>query len=195
MEAIPIKLKANPSTKDEDLANLRAFSNEGRRSHLSAETLEVKAISSIPRIRKCYGWLRLSGQAFREIPTKLRAPSLRVGKIPRTMSAGKEYIAIAYEYIEEGENRPAIVEKVTNFFCLAGFSHTNSPASRNWKSGVLVDLSDIVHPGGISGIVREWLEVLPMKAFIASASFYGNVRSRTCLTASAHAAAAVTVNL
>lgn len=47
----------------------------------------------------------------------------------------------------------------------------------------------------ISGIVREGLEVLPMKAFIVSASFSGNTWSRTCLTASAHAAAAVTVNL
>ncbi|KAH8654680.1 hypothetical protein BGZ61DRAFT_203700 [Ilyonectria robusta] len=153
MEAIPIKLKANPSTKDEALANLRAFSNEGRRSHLSAEALEVKAI---PRIRKCYGWLGLSGQVFREVPTKLRAPSLRVGKIPRAMSADKEYIAIVYEYIEEGENRPAVVEEVANFFWLAGFSHTNSPAARNWKSGVLVDLSDIVHPGGYGWHQRRY---------------------------------------
>lgn len=64
------------------------------------------------------------------------------------MSVDKEYTAIVYEYVQEGENPPAVVEGVANFLWLAGFSHIISPAARKRKSGVLVDLSDFVHAGG-----------------------------------------------
>ncbi|KAK1762574.1 hypothetical protein QBC33DRAFT_481372 [Phialemonium atrogriseum] len=148
IESTPILVNGNPKTKDDAMANVCAFSHEGRQRQSSAGSSGVTAISSIPRMRKCYGWLRFSGQIFLKMPARLRAPTLHIDKVKRTMSADREYIAIVYEYVEEVENDPAVVEEVAAFFWLAGFSHTISPAARNWKSGVLVDLSDIVHPGG-----------------------------------------------
>ncbi|KAF4448118.1 hypothetical protein F53441_8434 [Fusarium austroafricanum] len=98
--------------------------------------------------RKCFGWLRLSGDIFRRFPLEMRAPSYKVSKIQRSMSSSRNYIALVYEYVEEGENDEAVVEDVDRFFWLAGFSHTISPSAENWKSGVLVDLADIVYAGG-----------------------------------------------
>lgn len=62
------------------------------------------------------------------------------------MSPDKEYMAIVYEYVEEGENDPDTVQQALDFFWLAGFSGTLSQLPQNWKSSVLIDLSDIVPP-------------------------------------------------
>ena len=143
----PIWVHANPRTQDEALDNLYAFSDKGR--HLSSlGSCKSLPITSMPRIRKCFGWLRLSGDVFRAFPPELKAPSYKISKVQRSISFDKEYIAVVYEYVEEGRNDEAVVEDVDRFFWLAGFSHTLSPSVKNWKSGVLVDLADIVHAGG-----------------------------------------------
>lgn len=66
----------------------------------------------------------------------------------RAFLPGKTYTALVYEYVEEGANDPAVVRGVAGFLWLAGFSFASSPLARNWKSGMLVDLSDIVQPRG-----------------------------------------------
>lgn len=137
-----------PKNKDEALANLYWFSNEGRQMNTSAQGAHAEEIVTTPRIRKCYGWTRFSGHSLLELPKDLKPPVLQVGKFCRSISTEKEYTAIVYEYVEEGENRPDVVEEADRFFWLGGFSHSSSPAARNWKSGVLVDLSDIIHAGG-----------------------------------------------
>ncbi|KJZ70542.1 hypothetical protein HIM_10086 [Hirsutella minnesotensis 3608] len=147
-ESTTILVNANPRTRDEALANLLAFSTEGRQLQASSEHSGITAISSIPRITKCYGWLKFSGRVFFRMPVSKRAPTIRVDKITRNLSPDREYTAIVYEYIEEGDNNPAVVEEVDRFLWLAGFGHTISPAARNWRAGVLVDHSDIVHPTG-----------------------------------------------
>lgn len=153
----PPLVNANPRTKDEAKANIYAFSTEVRQMKSpSDKTSETMEISSIPRLKKCYGWLTLSGQLFRGLHRSLKPPALHVGKIKRSMSADKDYTAIVYEYVEEGENPPDVVEEVADFFWLAGFSHILSPAARNWKRGVLVDLSDIVHAGGYGWHVKSY---------------------------------------
>lgn len=53
-----------------------------------------------------------------------------------------------YEYIEEGDNTEDIVRQSLEFFWRTGFSFTISPLWRNWKSGILVDLSDVVQIRG-----------------------------------------------
>ncbi|KAF5621355.1 uncharacterized protein FTJAE_11326 [Fusarium tjaetaba] len=140
----PIMVNASPRTKDEALANLDGFSNEGRQMNTLALGAHVEEIVTIPRIRKCYGWTTFSGHVLLELPKELRPPVLRV----------------VYEYVEEGENHPDVVEEADKFFWLAGFSHSSSPAARNWKSGVLVDLSDIVHAGGYGCIItRQYQDI------------------------------------
>ncbi|KAF5974095.1 hypothetical protein FBULB1_7927 [Fusarium bulbicola] len=119
----PIVVNASPRTKDDALANLRSFSDEGRQMNTSVQGAHVEEITKIPRIRKCYGWTKFSGQVFRELPIRLRPPVLNVGKICRAMPAEKEYTAIVYEYVEEGENHPDVVEEADKFFWLTGFTY------------------------------------------------------------------------
>lgn len=130
------------------MANLLAFSDEPYPGQQAAQGSKLAQIQSIPRITKCYGWLRFSGQVFLQMPMRTRPPSIVVSKEHRSFSPNKEYLAIVYEYIEDGENDPAVVEQVADFFHLTGFSFASSPLEKNWKHGVLVDFSDIIHPGG-----------------------------------------------
>lgn len=144
----PIRVKAKPQTQDDALNNLFAFSDEGRLAQSDTGSAETVPIVSMPRTRKCFGWLRLSGDMLCRLPLDLKAPSFTISKIQRSMSSNMNYIALVYEYIEEGENEKAVVEYVDRFFWVAGFGHTISPSAQNWKEGVLVDLADIVHIGG-----------------------------------------------
>lgn len=147
----PILLSANPKTKHDAKVNLHAFSKEGREQHSSTpnEDSEIIEISSMPRMKKCYGWLPFDGGILLGMPWELNPPQkFTVGKVKRHMSYEKEYIAIIYEYVEEAENSEAVVGEVSKFLWLAGFGHNGSPARKNWKSSVLVDLSDFVHARG-----------------------------------------------
>ncbi|KAH7113097.1 hypothetical protein EDB81DRAFT_862637 [Dactylonectria macrodidyma] len=148
VESTPIRVHANPRTQNEALNNLYAFSDEGRQAQSYPGSSKTVPIVSMPRTRECFGWLRLSGDMFCRLPLDLKAPSFKMSKIQRSMSSDRNYIALVYEYVEEGKNNKAVVEDVDRFFWLAGFGHTMSPSAKNWKSGVLVDLADIVHVGG-----------------------------------------------
>jgi hypothetical protein len=146
----PILVNANPITWDDALDNQAAFSDEARMSQLSAAQQEpgpgCRQITTVPRMKKCHGWLTLNSSVFSELPWQLRPPATKVGKVERSIQPGKEYTAIVYEYVEEGENDVAAVQESMDFFWLAGFGFTLSPLEKNWKSGMLVDLSDIVPP-------------------------------------------------
>lgn len=85
-------------------------------------------------------------------------PVITVSKIKRSFSRGKNYTAIVYEYVEEAKNDHDDVQEAMDFFWIAGFGRTLSPLLVNWKSGVLVDLSDIAPPRGYGwseGLYRE----------------------------------------
>lgn len=64
------------------------------------------------------------------------------------MTGDGHHVAIVYEYINEGENVAETVEEVATFLWRAGFTFTNYASEGNWKSGVLVDMSEIVHVHG-----------------------------------------------
>ncbi|KAJ4212487.1 hypothetical protein NW759_011526 [Fusarium solani] len=147
VDSKPIRVLANPKTKQEARYNLFWFSDEARLASFP-EDLEAAEITSMPRFRKCYGWLKFSGEVSKSLPFRLWAPPRTVSKIQRSISWSKEYTAIVYEYVEGGENEEAVVEEVDRFCWLTGYSHNLSPAARNWKSRVLVDLADIVHARG-----------------------------------------------
>jgi hypothetical protein len=68
-----------------------------------------------------------------------------VGKHLRSLQPDRhKSIAVVYEYGEDGENDTEAVENVTRFLRLAGFYFCPQPWAKNWRSGVLVDHSDIV---------------------------------------------------
>jgi hypothetical protein len=172
----PVLVIPDPASHDDAKMNQAAFCDEGRQhqprlptqqSELLGTTIGaspesgaasdeipaampgIRAITTIPRMRKCYGWLTLPRGLLDGAPSWLRAPCLTFGmKLKRFMQHDQEYPAILYEYVEDGENDPSRVQEALDFFWLAGFSATMSPLARNWKSNVLLDLSDIVPARG-----------------------------------------------
>ncbi|KAJ4314845.1 hypothetical protein N0V84_008676 [Fusarium piperis] len=139
----PIRVLADPRDKLEARHNLFWFSDEAH-SESFPEEFEAVEITSMPRFTKCYGWLKFNSDVFLDLPLRLKAEPRTISKVKRFISPSKEYTAIVYEYIEKGENDEAVVEEVDRFCWLTGFAHTLSPLARNWRSGVLVDHSDIV---------------------------------------------------
>lgn len=158
----PILVNANPATWEDAVANQAAFSDEARLnrppspSPSSSPPAEqdpgpgptLRQLTKIPRMKKCHGWLTLQTNVFKGYPWYIMPPVMTVSKIRRFFSHGKDYMAIVYEYVEEAENDLDTMQQAMDFFWLAGFSRTLSPLLKNWKSGVLVDLSDIVPPRG-----------------------------------------------
>ncbi len=98
--------------------------------------------------------LTISGKTLTSLKWVLRPPVIEVDRTTHYISNNKEYLKIVYKYVEVGENNPAIVDEVVKFVWLAGFSFTMGLGVRNWKSGVLVDLSDII-PVGSFGWRKE----------------------------------------
>lgn len=141
----PILVNANPNTEDDALHNLMAFSHEYLQTDILASNPKMTQVPALPRIAKCYGWLEFGRQMTQLIPRQKRAPLVHAKGTKRFMSRNKDYVAIVYEYIEEGSNDKTAVETVDGFLWLVGFCVTGN-AARNWRSGVLVDHSDIVYP-------------------------------------------------
>lgn len=104
----------------------------------------------MPRVRECCGWLTIRSKWLERSARsrRLLPPEITVDKVRRHLVSYPEYVAIVYEYVEEGENDPAAVQESLDFFWLAGFCGTRSQLAVNWMNGVLLDLSDIVSPCG-----------------------------------------------
>lgn len=157
VESSPVLLNANPRTKHDAVANLGAFSTQGRVGCTQAtQDPTLVPISSLPRMRQCYGWMTVHGQALSQLPRSQLVSYQLIGKLERFFTREQTYTAVVYEYVEEDINDPVAVEAVATFLWLAGFSHGNSPLAQNWKSGVLIDLSDIVHPLGFGWQVTRY---------------------------------------
>lgn len=139
-----VRVLDRPVDASEAKMNYYAFCDELRGDQCDNPE-ETRTISSIPRMVKCYGWMKISPAI---IPLRLQVPPVEVDKRKRSFNPAKEYLAILYELVEDGENGIPVVEEVADFLWHAGFCFTLSPLERNWKSGVLVDMSDIIHFDG-----------------------------------------------
>lgn len=143
---------SNPSTFEEARHKFFGFAEEIRRTRKREESgsrdPDLVEVVEMPRFAKCYGWLRLNRKKdFTRMPRSVLPHTVRVGKHIRSLPKEQdEFIAVVYEYVEGGKNDTETVEKVATFLWLAGFSFCARPLARNWKSGVLVDHSDIVGP-------------------------------------------------
>ena len=171
----PIHVLADPATRADALANQKAFCDEARRNQMvpppptaqqalgsaapgsdspndtpaAPAAAASRPITAVPRMRKCHGWLKIQSEMLNGIHSWLAPERIDLGmKCSRFMQGRREYTAVVYEYVEEGDNDAAAVQEALDFFWLAGFSTTISPLARNWKSSVLVDLSDVVPPRG-----------------------------------------------
>ena len=146
-----VQVLDKPQNKTEATENYMAFSDEWREQHLHGDMdgTATRTITCVPRMVDCYGWMRIKST---DIPESQRPPDSVVDRIPRSMPPDKEYIAILFEFIEDGRNDKDAVEKVSDFLWHAGFCLTCSPLERNWRSGVLVDWSDVVDVNGFGWV-------------------------------------------
>lgn len=140
----PIRVHKEPKTKDDALSNLRSFSVEGQQRRHMRSCIELTP-EHIPRLRGCYGWLKLSGDFLNGLG-RMAAPEVKLRNRYREFFSGREYFAIVYEYIEEGNADEGKVQAALDFYYMTGFQFTLSPLLANWKSGVLIDFSDIMCP-------------------------------------------------
>ncbi|OAA63272.1 hypothetical protein SPI_03435 [Niveomyces insectorum RCEF 264] len=133
--------------------NIQSFSTDMRENpeivteYAAKYNLQLRSISSVPRLRKCYGWLPFHDNLLRNLPTSLQPPPVRIDhKLTRTLNdIDTERVAIIYEYVERKENELAKVQEAVDFFYLVGF-HMSTSLRRNWESSVLLDLSDLTNP-------------------------------------------------
>lgn len=99
----------------------------------------------MPRFRKCYGWLKISGDELKaKFPPHHWPPTLDIDKIHRELYDDTEYTAIIYEYVEEAENMLETMQETIDFLEQTGFCMTWSPLKRNWKNSILIDMSDFI---------------------------------------------------
>lgn len=126
----PIRVRAKPTDRNQALINLYAFSNEGRRDQLLRDISGCIEVSTMPRTRRCFGWLKISG---REVGgDKYSRPMVMVEKLRREIDLDQEYTAIVYEFIPKGENNPDTVQSTIDFFWRAGFDCFQTT---RWRTG------------------------------------------------------------
>ncbi len=132
-----------------------AFSEEsrGRNGGLHARSSGFEAVRWFPCMAECYDWLIFNTSVLFNLPVMRRrrvlADTIEVNKIRREFATDSNHIGIVYEYIEDGENGHDVVQNVVFFLHLEGFYYDGTRLNkRNWRGGVLVDHSDIAHPGG-----------------------------------------------
>ncbi|KAI0387109.1 hypothetical protein F5Y04DRAFT_76962 [Hypomontagnella monticulosa] len=150
VEGPPIMINPNPKRRSHALKNTYMFSQEGRQAGLPNAKFEPMIISKMPRMRQCYGWVKISRSTLNTWPPHARPQPWVDDRLRRFISSNGDHIAIIYEYIKETEdgNDPAAVKEVTDFLWRVGFGYSPASLARNWKNGVLIDLSDIIHASG-----------------------------------------------
>ncbi|OAQ97245.1 hypothetical protein LLEC1_07061 [Akanthomyces lecanii] len=114
----PILVYPQPWDWVEGHENMLAFSDEWRRKGLPAHCNpdELVEVTSMPRVRKCYGWIKIKGETLFRLRPEWWPPRLKIEKRTRQMERDAEYTALVYEYVEEGENEEAAVEESLKFF-------------------------------------------------------------------------------
>lgn len=151
----PVRVISEPKTWEDAWINLQAFSDEGReKQRVKHNGARALIISSVPLMKKCFGWLDINGQVLFDLKDrKMRPRPVKIEKVYRELQPVQQYFGIVYEYIPEGINNRATVQAALGFFWGAGFDYMQSVREENWKDSVLVHLSDMVYPLG-----ERWLE-------------------------------------
>ena len=147
-ETLPIRLHAEPHTFDDAADNLMAFCAEWRERQ-EIKNADAVQISSLPRMKKCFGWLKVDEAQLCAVPGPLGPTVVKLhGCADMSFPEDRQYFAIVYEYIPEGENDTGQMQLVLDFLWRAGFDFSQSLRKENWKSGVAVDFSDFISPMG-----------------------------------------------
>lgn len=154
-----IMVIADPKTREEAQSNFCAFANGQRKGSPATDQSSLAAISSMPRIAQCYGWLEFDVRTMNQIPERNWPDFCILDKrkgYGRRIYDDTAYTGIVYEYIEDDHNDPVVVQEMAKFLWLAGFSIVDCSLARNWRSSVLVDHCDIVHPNGYAWRQKDY---------------------------------------
>ncbi|KAK2036350.1 hypothetical protein LZ31DRAFT_483984 [Colletotrichum somersetense] len=157
----PIFLNPTPKTKKQALINLQAFSDEGRRQR-KLEKLPNRVSPTVPQIRECFGWTKVTGQKLWGLGPKNTPPSTTLDGIRREIWPDEEYYAIVYDFVPESQSLDNdVVQSQLDFYYLVGFCLTVPMRKDNWKGcGMLVDMADLIcpwHVGWSVGMFRRRL--------------------------------------
>ncbi len=143
-----VYLNPEPKTFQDALANLHAFSDEGRRKQRFRDLAGAIPYTSTPRLRECFGWMMVSGMELLALPMGIRPPRVKLGGQVHEILPTQEYYAIVYEWIPESESvmDKDIVQSQLDFFWLVGFCFVPIRLE-NWvRPGVLIDTADLICP-------------------------------------------------
>ncbi|KAM7191180.1 hypothetical protein V8F33_009051 [Rhypophila sp. PSN 637] len=162
-----VYLHPTPSTQDDAIQNLRAFSDEGRQDgqfRNLPEAVQVTA-KTMPRLRRCYGWTTVNPTDITRAITRGLPRRLHASDVLRTISPGTgDRNAIVYEYIPDHKTGQPATQEAMDFLWRAGFQLTFPTRLQDWRDGVLLDLSAIRcpwHPGYVGmGMTRPMFDHL-----------------------------------
>ncbi|KAL7916147.1 hypothetical protein GGI35DRAFT_431922 [Trichoderma velutinum] len=160
----PVFVYDRPFGKVDALENYFAFCEENSVGKLRLDANAkmpppgTVLITELPRMAKCYGWLKLHSDLWEELPISLEATHEEAQRVKKFVGSHMNCIAVIYELIEDGKNDMASVGKVDNFLWYAGFAYTNEPHEKSWKSGVLVDHAEVVHTRGYGWNEEDYMD-------------------------------------
>ncbi|KAK5987624.1 hypothetical protein PT974_11756 [Cladobotryum mycophilum] len=97
----PIYLRPEPTTYKHAVANLHAFSDEGRQKQYFRKLPNAVQYTTLPRLRQCFGWTKVSGRELQSLSAELRPIRAVLDRTVRDISPREEYYAIVYEFIPE----------------------------------------------------------------------------------------------
>lgn len=153
----PILIRPDPTTREDAIANLYAFSDEGRRGPRLGPPAAVPY--NPPSLRGCFGWTTICGRKLCSLEPELRPPRVTLGRARRQIVPSECYPAMVLEYIPEPRDPVCSIEaKQLRPYWEAGFCFV-SIRPENWKGEVLIDMSDIVcpwHAGWNQGLYTLW---------------------------------------
>ncbi|KAK4207671.1 hypothetical protein QBC37DRAFT_298235 [Rhypophila decipiens] len=144
-----VYLHPRPSTRDDAIQNLRAFSDGGRQDgQFQNLPVAVRVIGeTMPRLRRCYGWTTVSPADIARAITRGLPRRLHASDVLRTISPETgDRNAIVYEYIPHRKSDPVVAQQEIDFLWQAGFQLTFPTRPEDWRDGVLLDLSAIRYP-------------------------------------------------
>lgn len=154
LDVDPVLVYDQPMGRKDAIENYFSFCEENCCPNLLPNNAKpvtlpgVKYISTMPRLTKCHGWLKLRKDLWSGLPDDMQASHEDPSKVKRLMASHLDCIGIVYELIEDGESDAAAIEELDRFLWQAGFAFTIAPNLKDWKSGIMIDHAGIVHVRG-----------------------------------------------
>jgi hypothetical protein len=145
----PVYLNPEPKSFEDAVANLKAFSDEGRQEQRFRDEMGAVQYTSTPRLRGCFGWTKVSGENLFSLPPEKRPPCVKLDGLVRQMHSDQDYFAIVYEFVPQCRVVAAmdVMQSQLDFFWLVGFCFVPFMRTKEWfRFGVFMDMSDLMCP-------------------------------------------------